>query len=293
MNLYLCGFLITLAGVLVISPDSLLIRLVAADTWTVAFWRGVLSGLATLVVYGLIHRRGLWRELRGGGWPMAVITLVFAAGSLCFVYSITHTQVANTLLILATSPIFSALIAWVVLRERVGPRVWTTIAVTLLGIGIIASDSLGRGGGSLDGDFAALGAAVSLAVCFSVARARRAVSQVPAFGLAALLGGLVAGLWAPGLAVPGPSVGWVALLGLVVVPLGFALLATGPRYIPAPDVSLLLLLEAVFGPLLVWWVLSEEPGARVLFGGALVLGAMVVSNLWLLGETRASRRLAG
>ncbi|WP_137702137.1 DMT family transporter [Marimonas lutisalis] len=291
MTLYLKGFLITLAGVLIISPDSLLIRMVEAETWAVAFWRGVLSGVATLLGYRMLRGRGVWDEMRDGGWPMVAITVVFALGSLCFVYSITHTQVANTLLITSTSPVFSALIAWLVLREAVGLRTWVTIALTLAGIGIIASDSLGAGGGDVLGDLAALGAALSLAVSFSVARATREVSQVPAFGLAAVLSGFAAAGIAPGLAVPGENIVWLALLGLVVVPLGFALLATGPRYIPAPDVSLLLLLEAVFGPLLVWWVLGEDPGARVLLGGALVLGAMVMSNLWLLQETRRARAL--
>lgn len=287
MSPYLKGFLITLAGVAVISPDSLLIRLVGGDSWTLAFWRGLLSGAATLAGYAMWRGgRGMWEEMRTGGRVLAAISVVFAAGSLSFVYAITHTQVANALLIAATSPVFAALIAWGMLGERVERRIWITIAATLLGIGIIAGDSAGQGGGTLEGDLAALGAALSLAVSFSLARATREVSAVPAFGLAGLLSGLAALPFAATLAVPESGVPWLALLGLLVVPLGFALLATGPRYMPAPEVGLLLLLESVFGPLLVWWVLGEYPGGRVIAGGAVVIAAMVVSNAVALRQAR-------
>jgi drug/metabolite transporter (DMT)-like permease len=290
MSLYLKGFLITLAGVIVISPDSLLIRLVGGDVWTLAFWRGMLSGAATLAGYAAWRGgREMWAEMRSGSWVLAAIAVIFAAGSLCFVYAITHTQVANALLISATSPVIAALIAWGVLGEAVERRTWATIAATLVGIGIIASDSAGQGGGTLSGDIAALGAAVSLAVSFSLARATREVSAVPAFGLAGFLSGLAALPFAPTLAVPEGGLVWLLALGLLVVPLGFALLATGPRYIPAPEVGLLLLLESVFGPLLVWWVLGEDPGGRVLLGGAVLIAAMVASNAVLLAGARRRR----
>jgi len=279
MSIYAKGFLITILGVLVISPDTLLIRLIDADTFTQLFWRGILSGSAVLLGYWAFTRQSLLTSLRATGWSGVWITLIFSLGTLCFVYSVTHTLVANTLFITSTSPVFAALISLFVLREKISLRTWLTIAATLFGIAIIASGSVNGGAGTVSGDLAALGGAISLAMTFSIARARRVASMVPATGVAGLLSGMIAIPLAPTLAVPADDIVWMGLLGLLVVPLGFALLATGPRYLPAPDVSLLLLLEAIIGPLLVWLVLAEYPGTHTLIGGAVVLSAMTISNL--------------
>ncbi|MBZ0127948.1 MAG: DMT family transporter [Rhodobacteraceae bacterium] len=296
MTPYFKGFLITLAGVVLISPDTLLIRLIDAGTFTQLFWRGLLSGIVVLAGFAVLTGRDAPVRLLKIGWPGFWIALIFSTGTLCFIYSATHTLIANTLFIASTSPVFAALISVVFLRESVSLRIWATIVVTLGGIGVIASGSIdatgGASGGNLDGDLAALGAALSLAATFAIARANRTASMVPATGLAGLLSAAIAASLAPTLAVPADDWLWLALLGLIVAPGGFALLATGPRYLPAPDVSLLLLLEALLGPLLVWLVLAEFPGHRTLIGGGIVLAAMVVSNLAGWRQARAQARKA-
>ncbi|WP_371061234.1 DMT family transporter [Rhodosalinus sp. 5P4] len=288
---YAKGLAITLAGVIVISPDTLLIRLIDAGAWTQTFWRGTLSGALILGVYlALTGARGLRSLLRAGPTGLG-IAVAYGIGNIAFVYSATNTLVANTLFILSTSPVFAALIARFVLGETVGRRTWITIAATLVGIAVIAAGSAKGGGatGSLAGDAAALVAAVCLAVVFSLARATRSSgSAVPFTGLGALAAGLFAGLVAPGVAVPAPDRIWMAAMGLFVVPVAFACLATGPRYLPAADVSLIMLLEAILGPLLVWAIVDEAPGPWTLAGGAMVLGALAISN-WI--GLRRSRRL--
>jgi len=286
MSPYLKGFLITFLGVVIISPDVLLIRLIDAHVYTQLFWRGTLSGTAILLFYLATTRQEFVPNLRALGWPGLWIVTIFTAGTFCFVYSATHTLAANTLFISSTTPAFAALISVVFLSEKVPARTWAAIIVSLGGIAIIASGSSASAGGSLDGDLAALGAAVAMAAVFSIARANRTASMVPAMGLAGLATGFVAMLLAPTLMVPSDSTLWVALLGLIVVPVGFGLLTTGTRYLPAPDVSLLLLLEAIFGPFLVWLVLAESPGSRTFVGGAVVLGAMAFSNLVVLWDAR-------
>jgi drug/metabolite transporter (DMT)-like permease len=287
MSDYARGFLITLAGVLVLTPDTLLVRLVDAEALTQLFWRGCLSGAVILAALALVARRTLVEVVRRPWRSGLLVLAIYGTSNVLFVYSTTTTLVANTLFILATSPVFAALIARFVLHEEVPARTWATIAAVLCGVGIIAAGSgLGRGG-SLGGDLAALGSALGLAVIFSAARTRRGRSIVPLMGVSALLTGLACGLAAPTLAVPREDWLWMALMGAVVVPLAFALIATGPRYLPAADVGLLMLLEAVLGPLLVWRVLAEEPGPATLAGGAVVIGALCVNNAVKL---RADRR---
>lgn len=287
MSQYTKGFLITLAGVLVITPDTLLIRLIDADSWTLLFWRGALSAVGIAV--GVFATQGVraFGAFRTIGLPGLSIAVIFSLGTTCFVISVNTTLVANTLFITATSPVFAALISRFVLKEAVSRRTWMTILATMAGIAIIASGSLGAGQGNVWGDLAAVGAAVSTAATFSIARAKKSASMVPAMSVAGVCVALIALCFTTTVAVPAQDVAWMAILGLVVAAGGFALLATGPRYLPAPDVSLLLLLEAILGPLLVWALLGEFPGERTLIGGAVVLVAMVASNLIALRSAGA------
>lgn len=280
MNDYLKGLMITVIGVLVITPDSLLIRLIDADSWTVIFWRNSLSGFAILLGLLLYYRRDFIPKMLGIGWAGLAMGVVWALGTFCFVFSIQNTLVANTLFIVSTSPVFAALIAWLVLREPVSRRTWLTIAFSLCGIAIIAFGSMGADSqGSITGDLAALVTALAVAISFSIARRNRSVSMIPAIGLSSVVAGLVAFPFAGTLAESADKVIPIVLIGLVVAPLGASLMVIGPRYLPAADVSLLLLLEAVLGPLWVWWMLSEYPGIYTLVGGAFVLMTLAISNV--------------
>ena len=283
------GFLITAAGVLAISPDGLLVRLIAADDWTLLFWRGLLSGLAIFVALAVLHRAALPAQVRAIGLAGLWLAVLFSAGTVLFIVSITSTTVANTLFIVSTAPLFAALIAHFLLREAVSRSTWIAIGFALLGIAIIAAGSIERGGGSLLGDLAAVGAAISMAATFSLARKARARSMVPAMGLAGLITAVIAIPLAAPFSIAPQNVVYVGLMGLLVVPLGFALLTLGPRYLPAPQVSLLLLGEAVLGPLLVWLVLGESPGSLGLIGGAVVLGTLALANLYDLRQARMAR----
>lgn len=287
MSDYLKGLLITVIGVLIITPDSLLIRLVETDSWTIIFWRSTLSGLAIVLGLLLYYRQNFLQKILGVGWAGLAMAIIWAFGTICFVYSIQTTLVANTLFIISTSPIFAALIAWLVLREAVSRRTWLTIGFSLAGISIIAWGSLRGGGqGSLIGDLAALGTAIAVAITFSIARHNRGISMIPAIGISALIAGAVAFPFAAPLVEVADKALPIILLGLVVAPIGTSLMVIGPRYLPAADVSLLLLLEAILGPLWVWWMLSEYPGIYTLVGGAFVLLTLAISNAVALMRRR-------
>ena len=287
MSEYLKGLILTVIGVLVVTPDSLLIRLIDADSWTVIFWRNSLSGFAILLGLLLYYRRDFLKQMLSIGWAGLAMGIIWAIGTFCFVFSIQNTLVANTLFIVSTSPVFAALIAWLVLREAVTRRTWLTIAFSLAGIAIIAFGSMGEGSqGSVIGDLAALVTALAVAISFSIARRNRTISMIPAIGISSVIAGAVAFPFAAPLADSADKIVPILLIGLLVAPIGASLLVIGPRYLPAADVSLLLLLEAVLGPLWVWWMLDEFPGSYTLIGGAFVLLTLAISNAVALVRRR-------
>lgn len=282
------GLLLTTLGVLVITPDALMIRLVSMDTWTLTFWRGLLSAIGLAIGLLAIHRgRFLAVMLAVGGWGLVIGTL-FGITTVTFVTAITTTTAANTLLIIATGSMFGALFSWFLLREPVLPRTWFAMAGTTVGVLVLVASDLGAG--RLFGDLMALATAALAGLTFTLIRKHALTDMVPAV----IFGGIVTALIALPFCRPGEilveDMTILLVMGLLMLPLSFALQFVGPRYIPAPEVSLLVLLEAVLGPLLVWIWLGEHPGEWAFVGGAIVIATLALHAVWgLRQETRRAQ----
>ena len=285
------GIVITAAGVLVITPDTLLIRLIATDPWTLLACRSLLMGLAMTAGLALYYRSGTLACFRSIGGRGVLLSLLFAVAGILFVLALAYTSVANTLIIMSSAPLFAAFMSWLFLKEPVPPRTWLAVIATMGGVAIVVGGSVGggnAGGGQLLGDLLAIAATAALAGCFTMIRSSREIDMIPA----AALSGLIAGLAALPLASPfslGTSdLGYLLLMGLLILPISFALTTIGPRYLPAPEVSLLMLLETFFGPLWVWLALREQPSAQALIGGAVIVTVLVVHSAVALRRTRTA-----
>ena len=271
---YARGFAMATVGIVVVSPDALLVRLIETDVWTLLFWRGLLSALALGVFLAARHRSATPEILRTIGRLDVVAALLMAATAVLFVIAIRLTTVANTLVIFATMPLFAAGLGRVFLREAVPRQTWIAVATVLAGIAVIFAGSLG--GGNPVGDLSAIGAAFSFAGALVICRRTRAVDMAPTVALSGLILAVVAAPLATPLAVDARSLAYLLVLGALVVPISFVLLVTAPRYLPAPDVALVMLLEAVLGPLWVWLVLAEVPARETFLGGAVILGTLIL-----------------
>jgi len=283
VNDQLKGLLITTLGVLCVVPDALFIRLIDADAMTVAFWRMLTSGLVILVVLCLWHGRQTAAQIVAvGRWGM-VYAFFAVISALLFVTSVKLTTVANTTIIIASMPVFAAIVSWFALGETLSKRMIWTIALVFAGLLVIAygtmSEESSGGNASLLGDLAALAGSLFFAIALTAARKARAQSMIPAVPLAYIVGAIVLYPFVDPFSIPDSQWWLVALHGGFFITLSSCLLALGPRYISSAEVSLLILLESVLAPILVWYIVGEEPGKWTLTGGALVLGVLCVSNL--------------
>ncbi|OIN09190.1 DMT family transporter [Oceanisphaera psychrotolerans] len=274
MDNRLKGRLLTTTGVAVLSLDALLIKLISADPWILLFWRGLLLSLCigAVCLWRARHYRPN-RKLFTLGLGSA---LFYAVCTVTFVLSIRLTSVANTLIILSAAPLIGALLSRFVLKETVSARTWLAILLCLGGLALVFSGS--RDGSHLLGDLTALLCAASMAAKFVVERAARPANMMPALVPAGLLVCLFALFQAPTIMMPAQDVLWMAILGLLVVPLAYALITQGPRYLPAAEVGLLMLLEMILGPLWVWLVLAEQPAPQAWLGGLVVLMAITCQS---------------
>jgi drug/metabolite transporter (DMT)-like permease len=163
------------------------------------------------------------------------------------------------------------------LGERVALRTWLTMGVALAGAVVMVSDSYGRG--ALVGDLLAIVMATSFATATVLIRRHPEIQMAPAAALATALTALVALPLADPLRTAPRDLALLAFFGVGQFGAGFLLFMAGARLIPAAQSSLIGMLETVLGPLWVWLVLSERPGAASLAGGALILAALLANTL--------------
>ncbi len=279
------GLLLTFTAVLILSPDALLVRMISCDLWSLLFWRCLLTGCMMVVFLLVRYRRRFFQSFYVTGRIGLVSALVLCCGSLLFVGSLKQTAAANTLVILAATPLFSSLLSFLLLREKIAPRTWVAIGCCFGGILMIFSGSLQTG--LLLGDLLALGATCMWAVNLVILRRAKAVNMIPANVIGNLLMVPIALLFgAQPLAVSSTDFNSLLLLGGLVLPVSFAMITLGPRYLSAPEVSLILLTETIFGPIWVWLALGEVPQQTTLLAGLLIIGTLSGHTLLSLRELR-------
>jgi drug/metabolite transporter (DMT)-like permease len=250
-----------------------------SDTWTVVFWRSVFA-CSFLIVF-LVARDGRKAAdaFRQMGWPGVTVALCFMTASISFVQAIALTSVANVILINATVPLAAALIAWLVLGERISGLTWAAIAAVICGVALMVSDSSG-GAGALNGNLLALLITFVFAIATIVTRRYSGVRMTPAVILATALAAVVAFTQAGDLTVGTTDLVWLFAFGALNLGLGMALFVTGARLIPAANSALFGTLETVLGPVWVWLIHGERITEMTLAGGAVVVAA-ILSHLYL------------
>jgi len=286
MNDQAKGLLITFFGVLFVVPDSLFVRLIDADALAIAFWRLFLAGGITLL--WILATKGIKPfadVLRTGRYGLVYMIGVGSSGVL-FILAVSLTSVANVVFIIASLPVFAAIFSRLFLKEPFSPRTLLTIVAVVPGLAVIAYGSGETANAHIAGDLLALGVSASFAVALTAARHMRAVSMVPGVAMGYVGAALLIAPFAAPFSMP------VSEVPLVAAHAGFVLfssvlIAIGPRYITSAEVGLLVLLESVLAPILAWVVVGEDLGSYALVGGSIVIGALCISNIWLLRRSYA------
>jgi drug/metabolite transporter (DMT)-like permease len=253
------------------SSGGLIVRLVHTTPWTTSLWRSLFATLFLALTLWITRGRDVFAPWRRR--PVLVIAACMALSSTCFILSLAHTSVANTLILISTGPYVAGLLGWLLLGERVAPRTWLAMGVAVAGAVVMVSGSYARG--ALVGDLLAIVMAASFAAATVLVRRSPEIPMAPAAVLATLLTALVALPLADPLATAARDLALLAFFGVGQFGVGFLLFMAGARRIPAAQTSLIGLLETVLGPLWVWLVLNERPATTTLAGGAVILAALL------------------
>ncbi|RSZ56415.1 DMT family transporter [Massilia atriviolacea] len=273
------GSCIGIAGGLFLSIDPLLIRLMRIDDpWVIVILRGLLMWSMFLLVHALVPR---WRPLIGTPWPTRrnlPATVFFAIASITFINALAHGAVATVLVIISSTPFVSALLARLLFSEKVDRAMLAAATIGLGGVAVVMADA--PYAGSMTANYFAMATAVAMALAFLCSsRVEGGTVGLPSLGAVAASLLVICLQLTPLDAIPAllaPTRGvWTLIEGALVMPLALGFLALSTRYVAPSHTGLFLLLETALAPFWIWSMFGERPGAQVMLGGAMIIGAVL------------------
>ncbi len=278
--------LVLLAGVFW-STAGIIVRLIdSADEWQIVFYRSLALMFTLLVVLAVRNGRSILSAFRAAGVNAIVGGLCLGSGFACWIFSLTHTTVANALFLLSTAPLLTAILARIIIGERVVRATWLAMTVALVGVAIMVAE--GTVIGTLFGNIMGLAAALAFSGFTVALRRGKGVDMLPTVCLAGTFAAIIAGLvllvTGIGFVVSGSDLSLCVTLGVGQIGCGLILFTIGSRYVPAAELALLSLTEVVLGPVWVWIGVGEVPSVWTVLGGVIVLVA--VAGRALLGVRR-------
>ncbi|MBK7059159.1 MAG: DMT family transporter [Rubrivivax sp.] len=263
----------------------------SARGFEVTFWRSAFNALALVLL--LSRLRGpaaVWRRIRQGGLAFWTSGVCWAVMFTAFMLALTLTTVANVLITMALAPLFTALAARFFLRQRLPLRTWLAIALAGIGIAWMYGQQVsGADAQQVLGTAVALGVPIAAAVNWTLMQHLHhgddeADDMLPAVLVGALMSAAVTLPLALPFSSSGHDLALLGLLGAVQLAIPCLLAMVCSRVLKAPEMSLLALLEVVFGVLWAWLGAGEAPTLPVLGGGALVLVALVTNETLALAR---------
>jgi len=271
---YRRGALMVLCAGVCLSIGGLIVRHIeAADGWQIVFYRSTFFVVTLLIFLAVRYRGRVVQPFKRIGVNGLLVAMFLGLGSICYLFAILLTTVANAVFIISAAPFFTAAAAWLLLGERVRAVTWLFMAAALAGITLMFVDGFVTG--RWLGNVLALGVVASFVGMLVVIRQSKAIDMVPATCLGGVVAGIISAFMVDSFWISRQDLILCILLGSAQFGAGFILITMGTRLVPAAEVALLSLTETVLAPIWVWLVINEIPSVLTMFGGAVVLSAVV------------------
>ncbi len=275
------GILLAFVGVMILTPDTLFMRLSELERWQMVGWRGVLMGITLFIIWLCFMKKNPRKELISIiTVPGILVMISMAFNSINFTLGVAETSIMVVLTALATMPLFAAVLSVFLLKERQPLLGWLILIIAIIGVGIVVNDGNNASnipdGSVILGGFYGLMTALGLAFTFTLARKYEWLAVIPATCVASLISGIIAFYISPEIGIDFSAPISVIVMGIIICPFSFALLLIAPKYTQASMVSLIMLLEMILGPIWVWIGIGEAPTATMIFGSFIVLSSILM-----------------
>ena len=277
------GSLLAFVAVMLITPDSIFIRLSNIETWGMLFYRGAIPFVVVLIGLIFFYKNNLLKALVGIGYPGIFYVISFSICNITFIISIQNTNVANTLVMIAMAPMLSAILGSIFLKEVPDQKTWIAIIITLISVTYIFHDSMEMG--NFYGDLFGLITAFGLACNAVIARYAKNRDLVPSAVIGKLCVAIFAFFFVDTFSLIGTDLIIVPLMCVMCVAIPFVLVTIAPIFIPAEEVNLFFLLETIIGPFWVWMIIREQPSIETIQGGTVIILTIAIHSFLKLKKS--------
>ena len=265
--IFLGAFCLSFGGLLVKSFEG-------ATLWQILFWRSIFFSIVVFLYILFVHKKNFFRSFYNSGLAGLIGGLILSLGYCSYVFAMYNTTVANTNFIIQTQTIFLAIFGYIFLKEKISKLTLASIILAFSGIILMLGNSLSAG--QMSGNLAAFIMPISFAILILIVRKFPKTDMIP-LQLIAGIGAIIIGyLFSNKIQISYHDIFLGFLAGAFQVGLGFLFITIGARSTPSALVGIIMLTEAVLGPLWAWLCVNENPPLAVLVGGSIVIFAVVI-----------------
>lgn len=274
------GLLLTSLGVLIMSLESLFIKLTTISPITFSFYLGIFMFLAmtgTLIT----KQRDVLKEVTKVSFPILLLCAVLMGSSnIFFISAIMSTTVANVVIIFGTSALFSSFFAYLFYKQKIGKNIFYASFFMFIGLFIIFNDKLGLG--NITGNIYALICTMTFSLSFVLLARHTKISRVALTAVTGIYLTIVTFFLADSISIDLYNLAVIAAMGLLITPVSRVLIGNGTKFINASEVSLLMIIETVMAPIWVWLFLKEVPSFNTFIGGSIIFLTLMVNSLYMM-----------
>ena len=277
MNFFLKipGPLLVFFGAFCLSFGGLIVKsFEGATLWQILFWRSIFFSFVVGIFLLITHKKNFLKSFYNSGIPGLFGGIVLSIGYFSYVFAMYNTTVANTNFIIQTQVIFLAIFGYIFLKEKISKLTLASIILAVAGIILMIGNNLSPG--QLEGNIVAFIMPISFATLILIIRKYPNTDMVPLQFIAGL-GALIIGyLFSSKIIISAHDIFLGFLAGSLQVGLGFIFITIGARSTPSALVGIIMLTEAVLGPLWAWLFANENPPLVVLIGGMIIIFAVLL-----------------
>ena len=245
-----------------------------ATLWQILFWRSVFFSIVVIIFLLITYKKNIFNSFYKSGLPGLLGGLILSLGYCGYVFAMYNTTVANTNFIIQTQTIFLAVFGYIFLKEKISKLTLFSIILAFTGVILMVGNSLSPG--QTSGNIAAFIMPISFAVLILIVRKFKDIDMMPMQFIAGIGAIIIGYLFSIKIIISSHDIFLGFLAGFFQVGLGFILITIGARTTAAALVGIIMLTEAVLGPLWAWLFANENPPLVVLFGGVIIISAVLL-----------------
>ncbi len=272
------GPLLVFFGAFSLSFGGLIIKsFEGATQWQILFWRTIFFLFIVSIYLTITYKKDILKSFYVSGIPGFFGGLILSFGFCGYVFAMYNTTVANTNFIIQTQTIFLAIFGYFFLKEKISTITLISIVLAISGIILMVGNTLSIG--QTLGNIAAFSMPISFAVLILVIRKYPNVDMVPSQFIAGIFALIIGYLMSGKINISYHDIFLGFLAGFFQLGFGFIFITIGAQRTPSATVGIIMLTEAIFGPLWAWLFINEQPPAIVLIGGTIVIIAVMLQFL--------------